>query len=63
MAEWGFLCRRVLARAFQANLENGPYNMAKGSPTHRIHLPASQPGLYILLSGSCRTRNTALQHR
>lgn len=63
MAEWGFLCRRVLARTFQANLDNGPYNMAKGSPTHRIRLPASQPGLYILLSGSCRTRNTALQHR
>lgn len=48
MAERSFLCRSLLARAFQADMAYGSFNCTKSSTAYRIRLPIRQLGFHFL---------------
>ena len=50
MAERSFLCRSLLARAFQADLAYGSFHCTESSVAYRVRLPIRQLGFHFLLS-------------
>ena len=67
MAQRSFLRRCLLARAFQANMEDRSYPDAEDLVTHRISVSIRQSMFYILLSGElpshCRGADPSLTNK